>query len=86
MYVSKEVTEGGREGGREEEKEEKEGGREGGREGGAFDVNIHSMNLPPLALRQTALLFVRLLLLLAQGQVVHRQPIASVQLHRKTCM
>jgi hypothetical protein len=60
MYVSKEVTEGGREGGRKRRKE-----------GGAFDVNIHSMNLPPLALRQTAPLFVRLLLLLAQGQVVH---------------
>ena len=68
MYVSKEVTEGGREGGREGERE---GGREGEREGGAFDVNIHLMNLPPLAPRQTALLFVLLLLLLAQGQVVH---------------
>jgi hypothetical protein len=44
------------------------------------------MNLPPLAPRQTALLFVLLLLLLAQGQVVHRQVIATVQLHRKTCM
>ena len=83
MYVSKEVPEGGREGGR---KRRKEGGRERRKEGGAFDVNIHSMNLPPLALRQTAPLFVRLLLLLAQGQVVHRQLIASVQVHRKTCM
>ena len=69
MYVSKEVTEGGREGGR---KRRKEGGRERRKEGGAFDVNIHSMNLPPLALRQTAFLFVVLLLLFAQGQVVHR--------------
>ena len=60
---------------------------EGGWDEGAFDVNIHSMNFPPLVLRQTgALRFVFLLLLLAQGQVVQRHVIASVQLHRKTCM
>ena len=60
---------------------------EGGWDEGAFDVNIHSMNFLPLVLRQTgALRFVFLLLLLAQGQVVQRHVIATVQLRRKTCM
>ena len=67
------------------EKERKQG-REGGTDS-ATNVNFRAMNLPPLVLRQTgALRFVFLLLLLAQGQVVQRHVIASVQLHRKTCM
>jgi hypothetical protein len=75
---------------KKERKKERKGVRKKGREestDSATNVNFRAMNLPPLVLRQTgALRFVFLLLLLAQGQVVQRHVIASVQLHRKTCM
>ena len=82
---------GGRDGGwkkerKKERKRERKKGvrrkekREGGINWQRYECKF-PMNLPPLVLR-----FVLLLLLLAQGQVVHRQLIASVQIHRKTCM